>query len=523
MQSEAFDPNAPWQTSFLRSLPQMNETPILGVQRPSQAAASYRASGYTRPRATSLAQGETMSMGKAPLVAAAAAGYARASPVLLEEEEEIYIEKKPFPRSKKMSMGKAPSACERMPSKHASFKMPFEIEQYVEEQYVEEQEGEEEEEDEMPAIKIGGLEIKEVIVFSEDEEDFEHEYEHEQKKMMMSSRAPCKKPKSMCDGSMGMCEKPKSMCEKPKSMCEKPKSMCEKPKSMCEKPKSMCEKPPKKKFDIIKTIELPEVANFDIVCDSDKRLGLIECHHAKYAADVCLQPQSDCVDFNHYFNAEAVGQYFYDVRDVALLIVNTSKASLCDDTCVTNYFYICPVKIGEGCHHACVTAMQAAHAGKHTTAQPTSSHASSGTKKVVPAKTVDVKLKIKHFCGPKVMRDGIYPVFCSTPECDKFICASRAALVIYANYLVECFGHMYAELACAKMTIEGMAKEVCKKDFSPLSCDKLSGFLECLNHNVKKWKLVLKHLDIEESVDSIKGYLMEEESCCEVACPVKKC
>ena len=69
------------------------------------------------------------------------------------------------------------------------------------------------------------------------------------------------------------------------------------------------------------------------------------------------------------------------------------------------------------------------------------------------------------------------------------------------------------------MTIEGMAKEVCKKDFSPLSCDKLSGFLECLNHNVKKWKLVLKHLDIEESVDSIKGYLMEEESCCEVVVP----
>ena len=110
----------------------------------------------------------------------------------------------------------------------------------------------------------------------------------------------------------------------------------------------------------------------------------------------------------------------------------------------------------------------------------------------------------------------------------KFACASRAAQIIYANYLVESFGHMYNELACAKAAIEGMAKEICKKDFSCLPCDKLADFLECLNCNVKKWKTVIKHLDVEDSVAEIKQHLCEEVVVCEPvvmvpACPTKKC
>jgi len=319
---------------------------------------------------------------------------------------------------------------------------------------------------------------------------------------VMPMASACVYPKAyMADcGSYKEKEKEKEACKKKKSVCMKDedeyqyKSKCkgkegkeDKEDKLYQPSYSACtnmsmkkEKEWGREFEIIQTLEFPELSSFDVICDKDKRVALVECEHRGDISLMAATPENECIEFSHYFNTETVGQYFYDIRDVSLLVVN------CE-----NYFYISPVKIAEPC------------------------------KKGMKA---DIKLKIKHFCGPKVLRDGIYPIFCSVPECDKFVCATRAAQVVWADYLVECFGHMFKELEHNKTCIESMAKKVCQKDFSVVPCDKLAEFLDCLNCNIKKWKYVMKQLDVENSVKEVVSYLTcppQHEQCapkCEKKC-----
>ena len=416
-------------------------------------------SGYVRPRTTSR-YGATTALPSASVLPLAvpvvtqpipnysmATGYAMPSPVLLEEEEIYTMPARsqrtlPPSRSRRASMAAATTAAIPVKACPKTIKPMKPMK---------------------PTVKIGDLEIKEVVIVSDEEgeeieafaemgtlgDEFEDEIEveidAEQEMAFAAAAIPMSNFKKMACADKMPHKKPCLKQAKPCHTSCQPKMM----QYTCTKPMktTMCEKP-KKKYEIVKTLELPEVATFDVICDNDKRLGLIECAHPKYQPDVTLMPQSDCIDFNHYFNAEAIGQYFYDIRDVAsLLVVHTSKPSMCDDTVVTNYFFICPVKICEPCQVAkpiCAPSMMTAAsvttaAGRRglfasagnsvsqavNNAAANATHMVNGMTGAVPAaaavkaKAVDVKLKIKHFCGPKMLRDGIYPVFCSTPDCSQ--------------------------------------------------------------------------------------------------------
>jgi hypothetical protein len=453
MQSEF---NKPWQASFLDSLPVMEETPVLDAFNNGSSSGSIRSyplskssGSYSRQSSVSFGNnGSSRSELSQPFVTDA-----RASPVLVEEVVVIEAEKpkrSPFPMPYK-SMMSSGSPCAKDKKK----------------------------------MSCGFPKMEEVAVppcgFPPSFPSFPTLPSDMAPTMSSYTHSPCskmEKEKEMCMEK----EKKKSGCakmEKEKEMCMKEEKEKEKEKCKpCHPIYKMEKEKSHKDFEIIQTLELPELSSFDVICDMNKRIALVEC---EYKADVSLMaaPENECVEFSHYFNTDIIGQYFYDIRDVALLVVN------CD-----NYFYICPVKIAEPC------------------------------KKGMKA---DVKLKIKHFCGPKILRDGIYPVFCSVPECEKFVCATRAAQVVWAEYLVECFGHMFKELEHNKHCIETMAKKVCQKDFSAVPCDKLAEFLDCLNCNIKKWKHVMKQLDIETGVKEITSYLTCPPEPCVPKCEKKKC